>query len=258
MDYTDLLNSADYFNNMISSYINQLGPIVLVFKLDKKSTKLNLIYNEEIDGRVYLRPFELHCIYKTNPFSFNISSDGMLSETDGNIVFYFNFNSMVQTINGIKQSASSLKLKSNEEWEISKSGDFIDLIKISTKQKYSADIKKYVTLKELTGFFESLGFETSLDFDDLSACIPDFKKTKIKYALTLKTFNTEYKNVNEIVDQGDLIYIPTTNALYEVNSAYPVNNTVYKYTNWQCNTTRTYSYVNYEKLKSYEYGLIKK
>lgn len=243
---------------MISSYINQLGPIVLVFKLDKKVTKLNPIYNEEIDGRVYLRPFEIHCIYKTNPFTFSINQDGILSETDGNLNFYFNFDSMVQTINSLKQAASTIKITSNQEWKINKEGNVINLFKVGTGDSYYIKLDKYPTTRELANYLESIGFTVEYDFDDLSACIPDFKQTNIKKSITLKTFNREYNNVENIVDQGDLIYIPTTNALYEVNSAYPVNNTFYKYTNWQCNATRTYSYVEYEKLKSYEYGLIKR
>ena len=51
-----------------------------------------------------------------------------------------------------------------------------------------------------------------------------------------------------------MIYITTINALYEVTSAYPVNNTIYRYINWQCNAQRTFTYVEYEKLKTYKYG----
>ena len=214
---------------MVSSYINELGPIVLVFKLDKKATKLNPIYNEEIEGRVYLRPFELHCIYKTNPFSFSINNDGILSETDGSLMFYFNFDSMVQTINSIKQNAASLKISSTSQWYISKGNGAISLFRAGTDESYDIPLASYPTLKELGSYLEGLGFKVTYDFDDLSACIPDFKQTKIAPSVTLKTFNREYQNVDNIVEQGDLIYIPTTNALYEVNSAYPVNNTVYKY-----------------------------
>ena len=88
----------------------------------------------------------------------------------------------------------------------------------------------------------------------INSCLTCWFKEYIFQSILLKTFNSEFKNVTNTIEEGDLIYITTINALYEVTSAYPVNNTIYRYMNWQCNAQRTFSYVEYEKLKTYKYG----
>lgn len=263
MTYEDLLKSSNWVQNISSSYFESLGATVLIFKLDKDNTKLNPIYNEEINGRHYLRPFEIKSIYKTDPFSFSFDNT-IPSETEGSLNFYFNFNNMVKTINSLKKSTSELLIKANQpNWKISKSGDFVYLVNPNIlDDPISIDLNEYSTISSLcnrisyypNGDIETSFFETKCSGDDYSKCIPNFKETKLANSILLKTFNSEFKNVSDTIEQGDLIYITTTNALYEVTSAYPVNNTIYRYVNWQCNAQRTFSYVEYEKLKTYQYG----
>ena len=256
MTYEYLLKSSNCVQNINETYFESLGAKVLVFKLDKEDTKLNPIYNEEIDGRKYLRPFEIKSIYKTNPFDFKFDTT-LPSETDGSLMFYFNFNSMVKTMEKLKNATSEIKITVNDSgWSISKSGDVLSLINYKYEEDpIIIDLNKYATITELSNKLTDIGyFICKTAGDDYSKCIPNFKDTKISGSILLKTFNSEFRNAGNTIEQGDLIYITTTNALYEVTSAYPVNNTIYRYVNWQCNAQRTFSYVEYEKLKTYQYG----
>lgn len=256
MTYEDLMKSSDWVKNMSASYFESAGANVLVFKLDKSNTKLNPIYNEEIDGRKYLRPYETKSIYKTNPFNFSFDNT-IPSETEGNLNFYFNFESMVRTIESLKKATSEIKITAIENgWSIWKRGDIISFYnKNLGTGSLDFDLKQYQTVSELSrAITDTELFVCKISGDDYSNCIPSFKEIKLSKSILLKTFNSEFGNVKNYIEEGDLIYITTINALYEVTSAYPVNNTIYRYMNWQCNAQRTFSYVEYEKLKTYKYG----
>lgn len=264
MTYEDLLKSSEWVQNMSSSYFESLGAKVLVFKLDKADTKLNPIYNEEINGRKYLRPFEIKAIYKTDPFSFSFDNT-IPSETEGDLNFYFNFNIMARTLEALKRATSELQITALEKgWNISKYGSKIYLENNSLASKeldefdgtFEFDTDRYATISELSAAInENEHFTATFGGDDYSSCIPNFKPTKMSNSIVLKTFNSEFKNCGNTIEQGDLIYVVTLNALYEVTSAYPVNNTIYRYVNWQCKAQRTFSYVEYDRLKTYRYGL---
>lgn len=262
MTYDDLLESSEWVQNMSASYFDTLGAKVLVFKLDKTDTKLNPIYNEEINGRKYLRPFEIKAVYKTNPFEFNFDNT-LPSETEGNLNFYFNFGVMANTLEALKGATSKLTITApGVGWSISKQRNKIYLE--DSLDVFEFDTDKLVTISELSDEIgkpkerktgEPVLFITSYEGDDYSSCIPNFKSVELANSVILKTFNSEFKNCGNTIEQGDLIYIVTLNSLYEVTSAFPVNNTIYRYVNWQCNAQRTFSYVEYEKLKKYAYGL---
>ena len=256
MTYEDLLKSSEWVQNTSESYFESLGAKVLVFKLDKTDTKLNPIYNEEINGRKYLRPFEIKSIYKTNPFNFSFDAT-IPSEVDGDLNFYFNFNGMARTLEALKGATSEIQITAIEPgWSISKYGSKIYLENSLVENPIEFDTSKLGTISELSeAINNSEHFVASFKGDDYSSCIPNFKPTKMSNSVILKTFNSEFKNCGNTIEQGDLIYIVTLNALYEVTSAYPVNNTIYRYVNWQCNAQRTFSYVEYDKLKTYSYGL---
>ena len=256
MTYEDLMKSSDWVKNMSASYFESAGADVLIFKLDKSNTKLNPIYNEEIDGRKYLRPYETKSIYKTNPFNFNFDNT-LPSETEGSLNFYFNFETMVRTIDSLKKATSEIKITAVETgWSMWKSGDVLSFYNKSLKTgTLDFDLKQYQTISELSQALTNTQlFICKTSGDDYTNCIPSFKETKLAKSILLKTFNSEFGNVSNYIEEGDLIYITTINALYEVTSAYPVNNTIYRYMNWQCNAQRTFSYVEYEKLKTYRYG----
>ena len=257
MTYEDLMQSSGWVKDLSSSYFETLGAKVLVFKLDKADTKLNPIYNEEIDGRKYLRPFEIKSIYRTNPFDFSFDNT-LPSETEGSLMFYFNFDVMAKTIETLKGATSQLKITPNDSgWSIWKNNNTLFVF----NEKYNMnplafDLKNQCsTVSELAqALINTNFFVCQHDGDDYCECIPNFKETPMPYSMLLKTFNGEFKKVESVIEQGDLIYITTINALYEVTSAYPVNNTIYRYINWQCNAQRTFAYVEYEKLRTYGYG----
>lgn len=265
MTYQDIINDSSYFNNLSSNFINNYGASVLVYALDKKATKLHPIYCSELSpGRVYLRPFEMKCIYKTDPFNF--SFDGTIpSETDGGpLMFNFSFNSMVQTIHELKDACSHFTIvpKNNtDEWNVEKQGEILKIYR-ANKILTQADTNEYVyelnthSLLSLKTAIESTNkFTVSFDTDDFASAIPSFKKVKMYGSgITLKTRNPEFKNIGDVIEEGFLIYIEPINALYEVNAAYPSGN-ISGYQFWTCKATRTFAYVNYERLKSYKYGL---
>lgn len=264
MTYQDIINNSSYFNELSSNFINNYGASVLVYALDKKATKLHPIYGSELSpGRTYLRPFEIKCIYKTDPFNF--SFDGTIpSETDGPLSFTFSFNSMVQTIHELKESCSHFSIipkVANDEWNIEKQGTVMKLYRannindVSDTIEYKYDLNTH-SLLSLKQAIESTGkFNVKFDTDDFASAIPSFKKTKmVGSGITLKTRNPEFKNIGDVIEEGFLIYINSINALYEVNAAYPTGN-IGGYQFWTCKATRTFAYVNYDRLKAYKYGL---
>ena len=266
MNYYNLKQSQGWIANMNQSYIDSLGPTVLIFKLNKKDTRINPIYNEEVNGRNYLRPFEIKAIHEVGQFDF-LFDNGLASENEAVKYFNFNFNKMVRTIHKLKKSPISqftiTPPESSSKFFIKKENDRVYLTKTDKDSEDGSYVKVYNlnevdTVSELLSLIREEGIVCELvdGIDDLSACIPDFKEIEFTgSSVRLSTFNQEYDNATDIIDNGDLIYIQDTNRLYEVNSATPAGNMGWKYTMWTVKCSLTNPYVNRNELKKYKYGL---
>jgi hypothetical protein len=92
--------------------------------------------------------------------------------------------------------------------------------------------------------------------DDFTRNLPNFPRTEFSNSqLLLKTYNQEYKNCSDIVENGDLILVEEQMRLYEVVSAQPAGNFGWKYQMWNVKCDVAYPYVEFSKLKSQVYGI---
>lgn len=261
MNYTDLKQSSEWIAMMNEFYINEVGGApVFVYKLDKVSTKIDPLYGEEINGRNYLRPFKLNALHLVNPFEF-MFKDNLIGEFENETKqFNFNLNQVVQKMKALKEEAlSTLHIIDNKNdgvsWAIEKRNGKIVLYKNNIVEEV-IEVEEVPTIELLGSRLANPGFSVQISGEnDFTRNLRDFNK--IDFAdteLLLKTYNKEYKNCSDVIENGDLIYLEDTNVLYEVTSAQPAGNFGWQYQMWNVKCGRSFPYVNYNKLKSQIYG----
>lgn len=268
MNYNDVKSSQSWINQMNKSYINSLGPVVLVYKLNRADTKLNSIYNEEVNGRNYLRPFEIHALHSVGQFDF-LFQDNLGTENEQVKSFDFNFEDMVKKISTLKEKplcsfkVGIFDLPSTTKCYIKKVDNILYITEVD-KEKYEnnktleIDLNYYDCITDLVNKIKSEGYIAEVDSgeDDLSECIPNFNEIDITGSnVLISTFNREYKNSTDVINEGDLIYLEDQNRLYEITSAVPSGNMGWKYSTWNVKCSLTKAYVKREDLKKYKYGL---
>ena len=259
MNYEDLKKSAGWYELLNQSYVENIGGApVFVFKLDKVATKVDPLYGEEIGGRIYLRPFEIKAIHLVNPFEF-MFQDNLIGEIESNTKsFNFNFNQMVQTLYNLKNkpisiihvtSTSPVGIeKKNGMIHFYNQGIVVDSISISEVYTMSALVNELNLISGTTATLEGM--------DDFTRNLPDFPRIDFENVeLLLKTFNQEYKNCSDVIENGDLLLVEDQMRLYEVTSAQPAGNYGWKYQMWNVKCDTAYPYVEFNKLKSQVYGL---
>lgn len=256
MNYEDVRQANDWVSLINEHYIENVGGVpVFIFKLDKKATKIDPLYGEEIEGRIYLRPFKIKALHLVNPFEF-MFKDNLIGEYETETKnFNFNLNQMVQKMKSLKEEPlSMLYLTSNSNHSIEKKNDIVylysnnilidklDTATFQTVEEVGIKLSEHITVK-MEGE------------DDYSRNIRDFKKIDFSNStMLLKTFNREYRNCSDVIEEGDLIYTEDNNVLYEVTNAQPAGNFGWKYQMWNTKCDKSYPYVEYNKLKSKIYG----
>lgn len=256
MNYEDVKQANEWVALMNEHYVENIGGApVFVFKLDKKATRIDPLYGEEIGGRIYLRPFKIKTLHLVNPFEF-MFKDNLIGEFENETKsFNFNLTQMVQKMKSLKnEPLSTLHISSNDKHSIEKKNDKITLynngIVVNT-----LDLQHYQTVEEVgTKLSEYLTVEMGGE-DDYSRNIPNFNETNFSNSmLLLKTFNREYRNCSDVIEEGDLIYVEDNNVLYEVTNGQVAGNFGWKYQMWNVKCDKSYPYVEYDKLKSKIYG----
>lgn len=259
MNQEDLKQSSEWFSMMNESYLENIGgATVFVFKLDKTITKIDPLYGEEIKGRIYLRPFQIKALHLINPFEF-MFQDNLIGEVEGNTKsFNFNFNSMVKTLYSLKNNPmSQLHISGEGNWELEKKSDKIYLY----KNKLLEDtllLSSYQTIESVKNRLSThIGLTIELEGqDDFIKNLSNFPRTDFSNSqLLLKTYNQEYKNCSDIIENGDLILVEDQMRLYEVVSAQPAGNFGWKYQMWNVKCDLAYPYVEFSRLKSQVYGI---
>jgi hypothetical protein len=256
MNYEDVKQANEWISMMNEYYLENIGGVpVFVFKLDKKATKIDPLYGEEIDGRIYLRPFKIEALHLVNPFEF-MFRDNLIGEFESEVKnFNFNLNQMVQKMKALKEEPlSMLYISSDGNHEIEKNNKQIVLYEDGLIAE-KLDLNIFQTVEEVgTKLAEHLTVEIS-ENDDYSRNIPNFNKTNFSGStMLLKTFNREYRNCSDVIEKGDLIYTEDNNVLYEVTSSQVAGNFGWKYHMWNVKCDKSYPYVEYNKLKSKIYG----
>jgi len=260
MNYEDVKQSSDWVSSLNKYYVENIGGVpIFVYKLDRKSTKIDPLYGEEIQGRNYLRPYKTKALHLVNPYEF-MFADNLISDSEENIkTFNFNFDDMVQKIHSLKRDPLSiLKIEGQfGNWTIEKKNNIVYLYKdnIIIDRISLAEIKTTLALGERLTNQNGINAFIN-ENNDYSINLRDFSKIDFSGAeLVLKTFNKEYENCSDVIEEGDLILDLDTVRLYEVTSGRQTGNYGWKYQMWQTKCDKSYPYVEYDKLKAQVYGL---
>jgi hypothetical protein len=256
MNYEDIKQANDWVSSLNEHYIENVGGApVFIFKLDKKATKIDPLYGEEIGGRIYLRPFKIKALHVINPFEF-MFKDNLIGEYENETKsFNFNLNQMVQKMKSLKEEPlSMLQVTSTGKHSIEKKNGFIILYENGIILD-KIDLSIFQTVEEVgTKLAENVSVSLTGE-DDYSRNIPNFREVNFSNStLLLKTFNREYRNCSDVIEEGDLIYVEDNNVLYEVTNSQVAGNFGWKYQMWNVKCDRSYPYVEYNKLKSKIYG----
>lgn len=259
MNYEDVKQSSDWVSMMNKSYMENIGGVpVFVYKLDRTNTKVDTLYGEEINGRNYLRPFEIKALMLVNPYEF-MFSDNLISNSEANVKsFNFNFDTMVQKIYSLKRDPLSvLSISSIGSWSIEKKNNVIYLY----KGGIIVDRISLLEFKTISSIGARLATHSGItvsinENDDYSLNLRSFGKIDFSNAeLILKTFNKEYEKCSDVIEEGDLILEIDTVRLYEVASSRQTGNYGWKYQMWETKCAKSYPYVEYDTLKAQVYGL---
>ena len=223
---------------MSKGYINSVGPLVKIFKLDKTETKLDELYGESKQGRIYLPYFEIRATYNNNKWMGFLDMQGF-QEKEESLVMMLNFGDMVRKI-------TDLRKKHVAEFFITYKGRGIPSIeKINNILTLYINNKSYLTFDLTNNRFSTIRklasrLNTHNDWEckiagqnDLSVNLIDFNKTLFSdREVMIYSIDTTYKNITDVVEMGDVI-VTNYNRLYEVTSAKPAGDFGWNYTLWQ-------------------------
>jgi len=229
MNYADMFAEGEvnnYVSYMNNSYINLYSPTVKIFKLDKIATNLDKLYGEEMSARVYLPPFEIRMYHLDNAYK-QVLGEGTMPylETQEEITFVCNFDNMVKKIRSLKNKHTSdilLEYNGNKKAYCSNLNNIftinVDGINILKADLKSSTYNTSFKLVNEINTFPNLSAVLTGD-NDLSVDIVDFNETIFK-SLSFFTIDNTYRNITDIIEQGDLI-LTNKWKLYEVHTNMP-------------------------------------
>lgn len=228
-NYYDMLKSAgsaQYFSYLNDKYIEMSGPTLRVFKLDKKSTVLDDLYGFEQTSRIYLPPFDIKALYKTNPWEM-LLDDSPVVEREENMGFIVNLNKMVAIMRGLKDrhvSEIQITYSSNLPYNvpaIEKANNQL-ILYVNSVIVNTINLSVYRSIKTLSQQINNTsGFSAVFDINDEVGNIDDFERKSFRgETLLLSTRNRAFDNCTEVIEMGDLILTDKWR-LYEVKQANP-------------------------------------
>ena len=214
---------TSYLNN---HYINSTSPEVEVFKLDKKRTVVDSLYNEAKD-RIYLNPFKLRALHLDNSWKQILGGNSTpYRETQEEMSFVCNFDNMVKIIREKKNeivSSLSIEYTGNLKTLIWKKDGFLYLKVGDDRLEFNLEEERYNSFKKVRNELRFLGFmAANLEGENLkSNNINDFEQAVLNGAkIKLEVKNNQYENITDVIEIGDLI-LTNKNWLYEILEALP-------------------------------------
>lgn len=264
-------NLQSWVSYMNKHYMDLNAPLVKIFKLDKKETKIDTLYGEVNSARLYLRPFELRAFYLTNAFDQMIGSGSMpYFESEDEMIFTVNFENMVQTIRDLKNKKVSnifISYSGNGDPSIMKSGDMLTL-KVNNEIVSNINLRESDTrtTKKLVQKINSfLGFYSYMEGEnDSSVNLINFRETRLKHGkLHVYSPDMVYSELTDVIEKGDLILTDKWR-LYEVNSNIPSKDYGWEYSQFtlKCHLRTLDEAIlpeNYlEQIKKHQYGIAHK
>ena len=226
-------NTSSWISFLNRHYINTTAPEVKIFKLEKKDTKLDDLYNTEDPrgGRIYLPPFPLRAYYLDQTWTQNLGSEMLpFQEKQEDTSFAVNFEDMVQTIRDLKQrKRSELFIEYNRIGEVTfQKNNNIIIVKVNDKviKNFNLEDNENRTTEKLKNQINLLpGFTCTLEGQsDISTNLVSFRETRFQNKkLNIYSFDDTYANSTDIIEPGDLI-LTEKFFVYEVESNIPGGN----------------------------------
>lgn len=231
--------SNQWVNYLNREYINNYGPYINIFRLDKEQTKKHELYMEEGEsGRIYLPPYEMNVLYNTGVWTGTLDI-GLFSENEQNFVLFANFDEMIHRNREQKNKRSVeifLEYDGEEKPSIKKKNEEI-VIYLDGNEFKRLDLneREYKSTQKLTTYLNSLmGFKCRhKGKNTISKDIVDFSLISFEgFEIMFYVKDETYKNVSEVIEMGDAI-LTERNRLYEVIEARPAGEFGWDYNLWR-------------------------
>lgn len=230
MNYYDLLKSSgasQNFSYLNDKYIELNAPSLKIFKLDKKATVLDDLYGFEVSSRIYLPPFDIRGLYKTNEWKLLLDASGPVAEQESEITFVVNLNRMVTILRDLKNKhIAEIKVNYSSALPFNvpavekTSNKFI--FYVNSSEVGRIDLTVYRSVKNLVSQINNIpGFSAIYDINDEVSNIDDFSRKSFRSeTLLISSRNRAYDNCTEVIEMGDLVLTDKWR-LYEVKQAHP-------------------------------------
>lgn len=275
-NYYDELKSGN-FQSWVSflnkHYMHVNAPTVKIFKLDKHNTKIDYLYGETSEARIYLRPFEMKAFYMTNTFEQLIGLNSMpYLESEDEMIFVVNFEDMVIKMRDLKDKKISkifISYSGNKEASAEKRNDKLILREgVEIKKEFDLKLSEYRTTKKLSEEINKIpyfNFKSYFEGDnDASVNLVNFRETRLRYGkLLIFSPNSDYKHITDVLEKGDLILTDKWR-LYEITSNVPTQDIGWEYSQFtlRCRLKPLDKAIlpdNYiEQIRKHQYGLADK
>lgn len=264
-------NFQSWVNFLNSHYMKTNAPTVKIFKLDKHDTKVDHLYGEASEARIYLKPFPIKAFYMTNEFEQLIGLNSMpYLESEEEMVFVVNFEDMVRTMRDLKNKKISniyITYRGKKNASIEKKNNTLFLKENnSVVKEFDLTQSENRTTKKLSKEINNIeNFSSKFEGDnDASTNIISFRENRINQGiLHLYTPDSNYKHITDVLEKGDLILTDKWR-LYEITSNLPTQDFGWEYSQFtlKCRLKPLDKAVlpdNYtEQIRKYQYGLADK
>lgn len=242
-NYVDAFQSSsqlEYESKQHDAAVELQGRRCYIFLLDREKTETSEIYNEAVNGRIYLPHFEQRGLYNTNEWTNAINLNNFV-ENEDTLKIEFNFARMVCAIRDLKDKRAGTLTVKNKSEEILHLKIENNMFCVNSKNFVSLlelDLTKY---KSITAFINDVNKKSSLLEISYDGDMEEAKNiTSVNMKLypnrkeKIEILDRVYQNCGDVILEGDII-LTDKYKLYQVNSAYPTGLIMNDYISWTCN-----------------------
>lgn len=239
-NYADLFSGAtqEWVNHISKSYVNLVGPDIQIFKMDKVKTKLDELYGESRQGRIYLPPFKIKALYDNNKWIGFLDAGGY-QEQEEVLFLFLNFEDMIEKVTGLKKKKVSelyITYEGNGSPSIEKKDNNLIIYTNDVELlNYDLTNSSYSTVRKLANELNNeIGFSCTIKGkNDLSINIINFERMNFNQRdIMIYTLDDTYQNITDIIEMGDCI-LTNHYRLYEVTSSVPAGDFGWEYSLWR-------------------------